>query len=36
MKLLFFDGFKMGVLKDGNVVDVSSAVPNTDVVPPQD
>lgn len=36
MKLLFFDDFKMGVLKDGNVVDVSSAVPNADVVPPQD
>jgi 2-keto-4-pentenoate hydratase/2-oxohepta-3-ene-1,7-dioic acid hydratase in catechol pathway len=34
MKLLFFDDYKMGVLKDGNVVDVSSAVPHADILPP--
>ena len=36
MKLLFFDDYKFGVVKGTNVVDVTAAVPNADVVPPQD
>ena len=34
MKLLFFDDYKMGILKDSMVVDVSAAVPHADVLPP--
>jgi 2-keto-4-pentenoate hydratase/2-oxohepta-3-ene-1,7-dioic acid hydratase in catechol pathway len=35
VKLLFFDDYKMGVLTDGKVVDVASAVPHSDILPPQ-
>ncbi|MCH8200059.1 MAG: fumarylacetoacetate hydrolase, partial [Chloroflexi bacterium] len=33
MKLLFFDDYKMGVLKGSNVVDVSSAIDHNDIIP---
>ena len=36
MKLVFFDDFKLGVIKDGNVVDVSAAVANITHTSPQD
>jgi len=36
MKLVFFDDFTLGVLKDGNVVDVSQAVRDVPHVTPQD
>ena len=36
MKLVFFDDFKLGVLKDGNVVDVGSAVSEINHTSPQD
>jgi len=36
MKLVFFDDFKLGVIKDGNVVDVSAAVANVTHSTPQD
>ena len=36
MKLVFFDDFTLGVLKDGNVVDVSEAVRDVPHVTPQD
>lgn len=34
MRLLFFDDYKMGMMKDGQIVDVSSAIPNHDILPP--
>jgi len=36
MKLVFFDDFKLGVIKDGNVVDVSAAMANVTHSTPQD
>ena len=36
MKLVFFDDFKLGVLKDGNVVDVGAAVSGINHTSPQD
>ena len=36
MKLVFFDDFKLGIIKDGNVVDVSAAVANVTHSSPQD
>ena len=36
MKLVFFDDFKLGVIKDGNVVDVSGAVAGINHTSPQD
>ena len=36
MKLAFFDDFKLGVIKDGAVVDVSSAVSGIAHTSPQD
>jgi 2-keto-4-pentenoate hydratase/2-oxohepta-3-ene-1,7-dioic acid hydratase in catechol pathway len=36
MRLLFFDSFKLGVLKDGSVVDVSAAVADIPQAHPQD
>ncbi len=36
MKLVFFDDFKLGVIKDGNVVDVSGAVAGVNHTSPQD
>ena len=36
MKLVFFDDFKLGVFKDGNVVDVSAALANVNHSSPQD
>ena len=36
MKLVFFDDFKLGVIKDGNVVDVSGAVAGISHTSPQD
>ena len=35
MKLLFFDDYKMGVLKGSNVVDVSGAIDHNDIIPPE-
>lgn len=34
MRILFFDDYKMGVVKDGKIVDVSTAIPHHDVLPP--
>ena len=34
MRLLFFDDYKMGVMKDGQIVDVSAAIEHHDVLPP--
>ena len=34
MRLLFFDDYKMGMMKDGQIVDVSFAIPNHDILPP--
>ena len=36
MKLVFFDDFKLGVIKDGNVVDVGAAVSGVNHTSPQD
>ena len=36
MKLLFFDDYKLGVLQDGKVFDVSSAVEHSDILPPEE
>lgn len=36
MKLVFFDDFKLGVVKDDTVVDVSGAVSGIDHTSPQD
>lgn len=36
MKLLFFDDHKLGVLRDGMVFDVSSAVEHSDILPPEE
>ena len=36
MKLVFFDEFKLGVIKDGNVVDVGAAVSGVNHTSPQD
>ena len=36
MKLVFFDDFKLGVMKDGNVVDVGAAVSGVNHTSPQD
>ena len=36
MKLLFFDDYRLGVLKEGLVVDVTSALPNVGILKPQD
>ena len=36
MKLVFFDDFKLGVVKDGNVVDVGAAVSGINHTSPQD
>ena len=36
MKLVFFDDFKLGVVKDGNVVDVGAAVSSISHTSPQD
>ena len=36
MKLVFFDDFKLGVIKEGNVVDVSGAVASVSHSSPQD
>ena len=36
MKLVFFDDFKLGVVKDGNVVDVGAAVAGINHTSPQD
>lgn len=34
MRILYFDDYKLGVVKDGNIVDVSSAVENHGILPP--
>jgi len=36
MKLLFFNDYKLGVLKEGRVVDVTSVLPHVGIIKPED